>query len=78
VDQVTTPLLLVVGDKDSIPGGGSRYDDAKAFDEALRRVGSPVEFVVYPGEDHGISAGLAERHVRKAIEFFRAARPSAR
>jgi dipeptidyl aminopeptidase/acylaminoacyl peptidase len=78
VDKVTTPLLLVVGEKDSIPNGGSRYDDAKAFNEALQRVGSPVEFVVYPGEGHGISAALAERHVRKAIEFFRAARPSKR
>ena len=57
-EKIRTPLLLVVGEKDSIPNGGSRYEDARAFAEALRKAGSPVEFVVYPGEDHGISAGL--------------------
>ena len=47
VDKISTPLLLAVGEKDSIPGGSSRYTDAKAFYEALRKVGSPVELVIY-------------------------------
>ena len=77
-DKITTPLLLVVGAKDSIPGGGSRYDDANRFYEALRKAGRPVDLVVYPDEDHGVSAGLAEQHVRRAIEFFRSAPPRKR
>jgi dipeptidyl aminopeptidase/acylaminoacyl peptidase len=74
VEKISTPLLLVVGEKDSIPGGGSRYKDAVAFYEALRKAGKPVDLVVYPGEGHEISdAAVVEQHVRKAIEFFRSA-----
>jgi dipeptidyl aminopeptidase/acylaminoacyl peptidase len=65
-DKIATPLLLVIGEKDT------RYDDTMKFYEALRKAGSPVSLVVYPGEGHGIStAALAEQHVRKALEFFR-------
>jgi len=79
VDKITTPLLLAVGEKDSIPDGGSRYNDAKAFYEALRKVGSPVDLVVYPGEGHELlSAAVNEQHVRRAIDFFRSARTSVR
>jgi dipeptidyl aminopeptidase/acylaminoacyl peptidase len=77
-DKIATPLLLVVGDKDSIPNGGSRYSDAKAFYEALHKAGSPVDLLVYPGEGHGISGALAEQHVQKAIEFYRSAQPASR
>lgn len=70
-DKIATPLLLVVGDQDSIPHGGSRYSDAKAFYQALRKAGGPVDLVVYPGEGHGISSAvLAEQHVKQALEFF--------
>lgn len=69
--EITTPLLLVVGAKDSIQGGGSRYEDAVHFAEVLRKAGKPVELVVYPEEGHGISAKLAEQHVQRAIEFFK-------
>jgi dipeptidyl aminopeptidase/acylaminoacyl peptidase len=79
VDKIVTPLLLVVGEKDSIPDGGSRYNDAKAFYEALRKVGGSVELIVYPGEGHEISSAVvAEQHVRRAIDFFQSARTSAR
>ena len=71
-DRIKTPLRLIAGDKDSIPGGGSRYQDAVVFAEALRKAGSPVELVVYPGQGHGIdNATLATEHVRNAIEYFR-------
>ncbi len=76
-ERIKTPLRLVVGDKDSIPGGGSRYQDALAFAEALRKAGSPVELVVYPGQGHGIdNVSLAAEHVRNAIAFFRSHMPA--
>lgn len=65
--KIKTPLLLVIGEKDT------RYHDSMEFYEALRKVGSPVKLVVYPTEDHEISdPEIAEKHVRMAIEFFRA------
>ncbi len=73
VDKIVTPLLLAVGAKDSIAGGGSRYEDAVHFSEALRKAGRTVDFVVYPDAGHGVPGSLAEQHVRKAIDFFRSA-----
>jgi dipeptidyl aminopeptidase/acylaminoacyl peptidase len=65
VDKITTPLMLVIGEKDT------RYNDTMEFNEALRKIGSPVRLVVYAGEGHEISnPALAERHVRMALEFF--------
>ncbi len=70
VDEIATPLLLVIGEKDT------RYNDTMQFYEALRKLGRPVTLVVYPGEGHEISsAALAEQHVRKALEFFRSTEP---
>lgn len=67
-DKITTPLLLIIGDKDS------RYEDTLKFYEALRNAGSPVRLTVYPGAGHEIQdAALAGQHVRQALEFFRAA-----
>ncbi len=67
VDKIKTPLLLVVGDKDA-----PRYNDTMEFYEALRKAGSPVSLVVYPGEGHGISTpALADQHVKRALDFFR-------
>jgi len=76
-DLIQTPLLLVIGDKDSIPGGGSRYLDTLAFYDALRKAGRPVELIVYPNQGHGIDNSLAEQHVNKAIEYFRSHMPAA-
>jgi dipeptidyl aminopeptidase/acylaminoacyl peptidase len=40
----------------------------------LRKAGSPVTLVTYPTEGHEIaSRDIADRHVRKALEFFRSA-----
>lgn len=65
-DKIVTPLLLVVGEKDT------RYNDTVRFYEALHKIGRPVNLVVYPDEGHEISSdALAEQHVWKAIEFFR-------
>jgi dipeptidyl aminopeptidase/acylaminoacyl peptidase len=81
-DRIRTPLLLVIGDKDSIPGGGSRYRDTLAFHDALRKAGSPVELIVHPGHGHGIDArvdkNLLAEHVEKAIDYFRSHMPAER
>jgi len=70
VDRISTPLLLVIGEKDT------RFEDTMEFYRALRKAGSPVSLVTYPGEGHGLStAALAEQHVRRALDFFRAAKP---
>ncbi len=67
-DKIDTPLLLVVGEKDS------RYADTIQFYRSLHKLGKPVSLLVYPREGHEISsASLAEQHIRKAIQFFRAA-----
>jgi len=71
VDKIVTPLLLVIGEKDT------RFDDTMRFYQALRRAGSPVSLVTYPDEGHELStAARAEQHVRKAVEFFRSSAPS--
>lgn len=72
VDRIQTPLLLMIGDKDSIPGGGSRYLDTLAFYDALRKAGRSAELIVYRGQGHGIdNDGLTEQHLNKAIDYFR-------
>ncbi len=69
VDRITTPLLLVVGEKDT------RFADAVRFYEAIRKAGGPVTLIRYPDEGHGIDdSAFAEQHVRRAVEFFRSAR----
>ncbi len=73
VDKIVTPLLLVIGEKDT------RYNDTTRFYEALRKLGRPVSLAVYPGEGHEISsAALADQHVRRALEFFRSTQRLAR
>jgi dienelactone hydrolase len=75
-DRIRTPLLLIIGDKDSIEGGGSRYRDTLAFHDALRKAACPVELIVYQGQGHGIDNDrLTEEHVNKAIDYFRSHMP---
>ena len=48
--NVATPVLILHGEKDErVP-----LSQATGFHRALREVGVPVEFVVYPREPHGI------------------------
>jgi len=70
VDRISTPLLLVIGEKDT------RFEDTMEFYRALRKAGSPVSLITYPGVGHELSnAALAEEHVRRTLEFFRSAKP---
>ena len=77
MDRIHTPLLLAIGDKDSIPGGGSRYLDTLAFYDALRKAGRPVELIVYRGQGHSLDDDkVVEQHVNTAINFFRSHMPA--
>jgi dipeptidyl aminopeptidase/acylaminoacyl peptidase len=73
VDRISTPLLLVIGEKDT------RFEDTMEFYRALRRAGNVVSLVTHPGEGHELSnATLGKQHVRRALEFFRSAKPANR
>ncbi|HLJ65899.1 MAG TPA: S9 family peptidase [Chloroflexota bacterium] len=49
--HVTTPLLILHGEKDErVP-----LSQATSFHRALREIGAPVEMVIYPREPHGIN-----------------------
>jgi dipeptidyl aminopeptidase/acylaminoacyl peptidase len=48
--HVTTPLLILHGENDArVP-----VSQATSFHRALRRLGTPLEMVIYPREPHGI------------------------
>ena len=50
LDKVTTPLMLVIGDKDQ-----RLLDHIYMFD-GLRRLGREVTLVRYPAEGHGLAS----------------------
>ncbi len=51
VEKIKTPTLYMVGEKDfNVPAAGSEQ-----MYQALRSLGVPTEFVIYPGQFHGIS-----------------------
>jgi dipeptidyl aminopeptidase/acylaminoacyl peptidase len=50
-DRIKTPTLFMVGEKDfNVPAAGSEQ-----MYQALRSLGIPTQYVVYPGQYHGIS-----------------------
>ena len=50
-DKIKTPTLYMVGEKDfNVPAAGSEQ-----MYQALRSQGIPTEFIIYPGQFHGIS-----------------------
>ncbi|HEY9046211.1 MAG TPA: S9 family peptidase [Ohtaekwangia sp.] len=50
-DKIKTPTLYMVGEKDfNVPAAGSEQ-----MYQALKTLGVPTQFVVYPGQFHGIS-----------------------
>lgn len=50
-DKIKTPTLYMVGEKDfNVPAAGGEQ-----MYQALKSMGVPSEFVIYPGQHHGIS-----------------------
>ncbi|MEO8067413.1 MAG: S9 family peptidase [Flavobacteriales bacterium] len=51
VEKITTPTLYMVGEKDfNVPASGSEQ-----MYQALKTLGVPTQFVVYPGQNHRIT-----------------------
>jgi dipeptidyl aminopeptidase/acylaminoacyl peptidase len=63
VERVKTPTLILHGQVDTrVP-----IDQAKEFYQALSERGVPVEFVVYPRENHGFTE---PRHIRDRLQRY--------
>ncbi len=51
VEKIKTPTLYMVGEKDfNVPAAGSEQ-----MYQALKTLGVPSQFIVYPGQNHGIA-----------------------
>jgi dipeptidyl aminopeptidase/acylaminoacyl peptidase len=73
IDKVTTPTLVVVGQRDvNVPTLASEQ-----LYQALRRVGVPTELVVYPGQSHGIETPsyVKDRYERYLAWYDKYLRP---
>jgi dipeptidyl aminopeptidase/acylaminoacyl peptidase len=64
-DQIRTPLLLVVGDKDS------RLMDSVSFYDALRRLDRPVTLVRFPDQSHEIEGPALKVYWNMCLRFFK-------
>jgi dipeptidyl aminopeptidase/acylaminoacyl peptidase len=67
-DRITTPLLLLHGEDDAnVPA-----HESEQLYTALRVQDRPVELVVFPGEDHGISSTWSVRaqHRSMMLDWF--------
>ena len=67
-ERITTPLLLLHGDED---GNVPAVESEQMF-TALRLLGRTVEFVSFPGEDHGLRGTWESRaaHRSMLVEWF--------
>jgi dipeptidyl aminopeptidase/acylaminoacyl peptidase len=69
VERVTTPLLMLHGERDSrvLPGQSIQ------FYQALRSIGkAPAKLVLLPGEEHGIGGLKANREfANRTVEWFK-------
>ncbi len=67
VKNVSTPTLIVVGDRD----GECPAPQSFEFWHALRDLHVPVQFVVYPDEGHGFSDPADRRDtLQRAVDWF--------
>lgn len=66
-DKIKTPTLYMVGEKDfNVPAAGSEQ-----MYQALRSQGVPTEFVIYPGQFHGISVpSYQEDRFKRMLDWF--------
>ncbi len=66
-DKIKTPTLYMVGEKDfNVPAAGSEQ-----MYQALRSQGVPTEFVIYPGQFHGISVpSYQEDRFKRLLDWF--------
>jgi dienelactone hydrolase len=76
--EVSAPLLMLHGTEDGNPADGgsdlSKVDRARAFEDALRKAGKPVEAVYFDGgRHHGLFTNVAQYDdtVRRVAAFLR-------
>lgn len=67
VDSIATPVLIISGDMDY----AAPMEQSEEFFTALDRVGKPVRFIRYPGEEHGnASAANLRDMVTRMLGWF--------
>jgi dipeptidyl aminopeptidase/acylaminoacyl peptidase len=67
VEKIKTPTLYMVGEKDfNVPAAGSEQ-----MYQALRSLGVPTQFVVYPGQNHGLSVPSYQKdRIVRYLEWY--------
>lgn len=72
VQNIKTPTLILQGEKDPY----TDISNSREMYQALNTIGVPVEFIVYPGESHGIRnepihyANVVERYISWFNKYF--------
>ncbi|MEO8350146.1 MAG: alpha/beta hydrolase fold domain-containing protein [Chthoniobacteraceae bacterium] len=67
VDEKTPPFLIFHGTEDKIVP----IEQSRSFQAALKKAGTEVELVEFPGEGHGFSPPIQTKMTQRAIEFFK-------
>ncbi len=67
VEKIKAPTLYMVGEKDfNVPAAGSEQ-----MYQALKTLGVPTQFVVYPGQHHGISVPSYQKdRLTRYLEWY--------
>ena len=67
VEKIKAPTLYMVGEKDfNVPAAGSEQ-----MYQALKSLGVPTQFVVYPGQHHGISVPSYQKdRVTRYLDWY--------
>jgi dipeptidyl aminopeptidase/acylaminoacyl peptidase len=66
VDKVTTPTLIMGGEKDwNVP-----INNGEQLYQALRRMGKTTELVVYPGQGHGLSLPYQVDRYERYLKWY--------
>jgi len=67
VEKIKTPTLYMVGEKDfNVPAAGGEQ-----MYQALKSLGVPTEFVIYPGQHHGIGVPSYQKdRLNRYLEWY--------
>jgi dipeptidyl aminopeptidase/acylaminoacyl peptidase len=67
VDKIKTPTLYMVGEKDfNVPAAGGEQ-----MYQALKSLGVPTQFIIYPGQFHGIAVpGFQKDRLTRYLDWY--------
>ncbi len=66
VDQITTPTLVMCGEKDwNVP-----VNNSEQLYQALKRLGRETQLVVYPGQSHGLSLPYQIDRAQRYLDWY--------